>query len=147
MLAAQPDLAWRLVFLTGVVPGARSRRWIRRRVDEPEVWRRERAPSIRGWRSCSHPRCGARRFGGLAMCLVTLVTWWGTNAFLPFVADHLAGPPARAPPRSRGIAAWATLLFTLGGFLGTLATIPLARLGRRPLFAIYLAGAALSRSG
>jgi MFS family permease len=77
------------------------------------------------------------------MCLVTLVTWWGTNAFLPFVAGHLAGPNASAAAvaRYRGLA---TLLFTSGGFLGTVATIPLARLGRRPLFAIYLAGAALS---
>jgi MFS family permease len=141
VLSTQPDLAWRLVFLTGVVPAAFAA-WIRRRVDEPEEWRRARA---------EHPRLGElfepelRRatFGGLAMCLVTLVTWWATNAFLPFVAGHLAGAGAgaEAVARHRG---FATLLFTLGGFLGTVATIPLARLGRRPLFAIYLAGAALS---
>ena len=46
VLAAQPDLAWRLVFLTGVVP-ALFAAWIRRHVEEPEVWRRERS-SIRG---------------------------------------------------------------------------------------------------
>ena len=141
VLAAQPDLAWRLVFLTGLVPAAFAI-WIRRRVEEPEIWRRERT---------ARPRLaelfvpGLRRatLGGLAMCLVTLVTWWATNAFLPFVADHLAGRGAE-----HDVVVWhrwmATVLFASGGFLGTLATIPLARLGRRPLFAIYLAGAAIS---
>jgi MFS family permease len=141
VLAAQPDLAWRLVFLTGLVPAAFAI-WIRRRVEEPEIWRRERT---------THPRLGElfapglRRatLGGLAMCLVTVVTWWATNAFLPFVAEYLAGGGAGhdAVARHRWLA---TVLFASGGFLGTLATIPLAGLGRRPLFAIYLAGAAIS---
>jgi MFS family permease len=140
-LAAQPDLGWRLVFLTGVLP-ALFAAWVRRHVEEPEMWHRERG--------VEHPRLGElftpalRRatLGGLALCLVTLLTWWATNAFLPFVAEHLAGQAdADGVVRLKGKA---TLLFTLGGFLGTLATIPLARLGRRPLFAIYLAGAALS---
>ena len=141
LLAAQPDLAWRLVFLTGVFPAAFAA-WIRRRVDEPEEWRRERVQHPR-LAELFAPELRRATFGGLAMCLVTLVTWWGTNAFLPFVAGHLAGPDASAAAvaRYRGLA---TLLFTSGGFLGTVATIPLARLGRRPLFAIYLAGAALS---
>jgi hypothetical protein len=38
----------------------------------------------------------------------------------------------------------ANLSFTLGGFLGTVATIPISRLGRRPMFALYLVGAALA---
>jgi MFS family permease len=141
LLAAQPDLAWRLVFLTGVFPAAFAA-WIRRRVDEPEEWSRERVQHPR-LAELFAPELRRATFGGLAMCLVTLLTWWGTNAFLPFVAGHLAGPDASAAAvaRYRGLA---TLLFTSGGFLGTVATIPLARLGRRPLFAIYLAGAALS---
>jgi len=35
-------------------------------------------------------------------------------------------------------------MFNLGGLVGTLATIPVARLGRRTLFALYLAGGAAS---
>jgi MFS family permease len=141
VLAAQPDLAWRLVFVTGVVP-ALFAAWIRRRIEEPEIWRRERAEHPR-LAELFTPALRRATLGGLAMCLVTLLTWWATNAFLPFVAEHLAdgaaGPDALA--RHKG---WATLLFTFGGFLGTLATIPLARLGRRALFGIYLAGAAVS---
>ena len=140
-LAAQPDLAWRLVFLTGVLP-ALFAAWIRRHVEEPDVWRRERGGAHPRVAELFTPALRRATLGGLAMCLVTLLTWWATNAFLPFVAEHLAGAgSADAVARSKGRA---TLLFTLGGFLGTLATIPLARLGRRPLFAIYLGGAALS---
>ncbi len=141
VLAAQPDLAWRLVFLTGVVP-ALFAAWIRRHVEEPEVWRRERTEHPR-LTELFTPQLRRATFGGLAMCLVTLLTWWATNAFLPFVAEHLAAHDggADAVARHRGRA---TLLFTAGGFLGTLATIPLARLGRRPLFALYFAGAAAS---
>lgn len=141
VLAAQPDLAWRAVFLTGVLP-ALFVAWIRRHVEESEVWRRERAEHPR-LAELFTPELRRATLGGLAMCLVTLLTWWATNAFLPFVAEHLAAHDggAGAVARHRGRA---TLLFTAGGFLGTVATIPLARLGRRPLFAIYLAGAALS---
>jgi len=89
--------------------------------------------------------CGATlnvmTLGGLAMSLVTLVTWWATNAFLPFVVRHLSGPGA-SPAAVAGNVTYASLFFNLGGFLGTLATVPLASLGRRPLFAIYFAGAA-----
>src|SRR5207237_4778163 len=41
VLAAQPDLAWRLVFVTGLLP-ALVALWIRRRIHEPEVWEAER---------------------------------------------------------------------------------------------------------
>jgi len=61
------------------------------------------------------------------MSLVTLISWWATNAFLPFVVTDIP---------------YAVTLFNLGGIIGTVATIPLARLGRRPLFALYFAGGA-----
>jgi MFS family permease len=141
LLAAQPDLAWRLVFLSGLVPAAFAL-WIRRRVAEPEAWTRERGPAPR----LAHlfaPGLRRATAGGLGLCLVTLVTWWGTNGFLPFVATHLAGPGA-SPAVAAGNITYATTLFDLGGLAGTLATIPLARLGRRPLFALYLAGGAAS---
>jgi MFS family permease len=140
VLAAQPGLAWRVVFLTGVLPAVFAA-WIRRHVEEPEVWRRERTEHPR-LAELFTPELRRATLGGLAMCLVTLLTWWATNAFLPFVAEHLAGEGgADTVARHKGRA---TALFTAGGFLGTVLTIPLAHLGRRPLFAIYLAGAALS---
>jgi predicted MFS family arabinose efflux permease len=139
--AAHPDLAWRLVFLSGLLP-ATIALWVRRRVREPEVWKREGGARPR-LRELFTPDLRRATLGGLAMALISLATWWPTNAFLPFVITHLAGPGA-PPSVVAGNLTYATWLFNLGGVLGTLATIPLARLGRRPLFALYFAGAAIT---
>ena len=141
LLAAQPDLAWRLVFLSGLVPAAFAL-WIRRRVAEPDTWSRERGRTPR-LADLFAPGLRRATLGGLAMCLVTLVTWWGTNAFLPFVATFLAGRGAPASAAA-GYITYATTMFNVGCLLGTLATIPLSRLGRRALFALYFAGSAAS---
>src|SRR5207302_646291 len=73
--------------------------WIRRRVREPEVWEREahQAPRLA---ELFAPGLRHATFGGLAMCIVTLVAWWGTNAFLPLVAAFLAGPDAAPSVRA-----------------------------------------------
>jgi MFS family permease len=140
-LADAPELAWRLVFLAGLVP-ALVALWIRRQIREPEGWSRDRGPAPR-LRELFAPPLRRATVGGLALCLVTLVTWWGTNAFLPFVAAFLAGPGA-TPAAIAGNITYASTMFNLGGLAGALATIPLARLGRRPLFALYFSGAVIS---
>src|SRR5437667_61711 len=137
--AANPDLAWRVVFLSGLLPAAVAL-WIRRHVREPDAWLRARGPSPR-LAELFTPALRRSTLGGLAMCLVTLVPWWATHAFLPFVVAHLAGPEADAATVA-GHLAYASGIFNLGGVVGTVATIPLARLGRRPLFALYFLGAA-----
>ncbi len=141
LLAARPDVAWRVVFLCGIAPAAVAL-WIRRRVREPEAWTREtgRRPRLS---ELFAPGLRRATLGGLAMCVMTLIAWWGTNALLPLVAVSLAGPDA-TPAVAAGYITRATASFTLGGLVGTLATIPAARLGRRALFALYLAGGAAS---
>ena len=137
-LVAAPDLAWRLVFLTGLVPAAFAI-WVRRRVEEPAAWTEAGGPHPR-LRDLFSPELRGATLGGLLLCVVTLIAWWGTNAFLPFVVEHLVGgadPGAVADAKGR-----ATALFTLGGLVGALGTIPLARVGRRALFACYFAGSA-----
>jgi MFS family permease len=138
-LAAAPDLGWRLVFLSGLVPAAAAL-WIRRHVREPEVWTLERAARPR-LRELFAPELRRATLGGLGLCLVTLVTWWATNGFLPFVVAHLAGPGADRTTVA-GHMTYASALFNLGGLIGTIATIPLASLGRRALFGLYFAGGA-----
>ena len=139
-LVADPDLAWRLVFVAGLVPAAFAL-WIRRHVREPDAWTRER----RGGRLRDLFAADLRRatLGGLAMSVVNLSTWWATNAFLPLVAAFLAGPDA-PPAVVAGHVGYASTMFNLGGLVGTLATVGLARLGRRALFALYFGGAAAS---
>ncbi len=141
VVATQPDLAWRLVFLSGLVPAAIAL-WIRRAVHEPEAWATESGPPPR-LAELFAPAHRQATLGALAMAVVTLVTWWGMSAFLPFVVRHAAGADAGADASAR-LVAQANGWFTLGGFVGTVATIPAARLGRRRMFALYLVGAAVA---
>src|SRR5437667_6328738 len=75
LLAAQPDLAWRLVFLTGLAPAAVAL-WIRRRVRGPEVWQREARQAPRPAELFAP---GLRRAapGGPALCLRAPGAWGG----------------------------------------------------------------------
>ena len=87
------------------------------------------------------------------MTLVALVMWWSCNAFIPVVAATLAQTEAAAlglegVAASRLVESWktqATTFFNLGGLIGTLLTIPIAkRLGRKPMFTIYFIASAIA---
>jgi hypothetical protein len=142
------------VFLCGLAPAAVAF-VVRLFVREPERWVSSAAGS-------AHPRLAdlftpANRrltLGGFCMSLVALIMWWGCSSFIGLVSTEMARASAKAS--GLGLAAtraliegWktrATVLFSLGGLVGTLLTVPLAKvLGRRPMFGIYFAasGAAL----
>jgi MFS family permease len=152
-LKGSPETAWRYVFLCGLIPAAVAFA-VRVFVKEPERWEKSGAsaapprlaeiftPAIRG-----------RTLSGLSMAITALVMWWACNAFIPTVASGLAEVEAGV----RGLAgsdatalkeAWkanATNYFNLGGLIGTLATVPIAKImGRRPMFAIYFLASAAS---
>ncbi len=147
VLAANPDLAWRAVFATGIVPAfvAIAIRW---KVREPERWSSGVHPRLRELFS---PELRARTLGGLAVAIVALVTWWSVNAFLPMIARFLVDS-VTPPPAPEQIAALrvsfvttATSVFNLGGLAGTLLTVPIALyLGRRPMFLCYFAASAFA---
>ena len=82
-------LSWRAVFLVGILP-ALVTFWIRRRVPEPEIWRRTRVLDARG--RSSLPLAMARGLGGprlrltIALGLLsscTLFAYWGFNTWVP----------------------------------------------------------------
>ena len=92
-------------------------------------------------------------FSGMAMAAVAMLTWWGCNAFIPLVAGGIGDTLAAAEGLSgaarqaliEGTKTTATNLFNLGGLIGTLTTVPIAkRLGRRPMYALYFSLSALS---
>jgi MFS family permease len=146
-----PETSWRIIFLFGLIP-ALVAFLVRLLVREPARWR-----AVHG----SQPKPRIRElFGpdirgivvrGTLMAIVALITWWGCNAFIPTVAAGLA-QNAAAEARLDRLATlvlveqWktqATVWFNLGGLLGALLTIPIAKqLGRRPMFAIYFAASA-----
>src|SRR5262249_5087693 len=89
-------------------------------------------------------------FSGFSMAVIALLAWWSCNAFLPVVVTGLAQTEAQRrgldPAATQAlIEGWkkiAVNYFNWGGLLGTLATVPAAKvLGRRMMFGLYFAAA------
>jgi MFS family permease len=147
-MAASPETSWRYVFLFGLLPAAVAF-IIRLFLKEPERWQQ----AVKG----TQPPRIAELFGpqyrrytlsGFLMALTALVTWWSCNAFIPVVSAGLAQTEAALRGLDKGqtlalVENWkltATTWFNLGGLIGTLLTIPVAKyLGRRVMFAGYFA--------
>jgi MFS family permease len=152
-MAGSPETSWRVVFLFGLVPAAVAF-LVRLFVREPERWRQVRenvaVPSIR---DLFAPGMIGITLRGTAMAVIALIAWWSCNAFIPTIASGLAQGAAQADGLGRAatlalVESWkttATAWFNLGGLLGTLLTIPVAKhLGRKPMFALYFAASALA---
>jgi len=143
VIAQNPELSWRAVFLTGLVPAVVAM-LIRMKVKEPETWAPEK-PSIKELFSSEHRPA---TISGLSMAIVALITWWSCSAFIPVVAGLLSMDAARAAPelaqslRTQYITT-ATTAFNLGGLIGTLLTVPIAlHAGRRTMFLGYFCASA-----
>ena len=141
----RPEVAWRYVFLFGLVPAAVAF-IVRFFIKEPERWKSNEARTSPRISELFSPAFLAITLSGLAMALIALVTWWSCNTFIAIVATGLASTEAAAQHLSavgtqQLIQSWiklATNVFNLGGLIGTLLTIPLAkRVGRKPMFFIY----------
>jgi MFS family permease len=152
-LPAQPEVAWRYVFLMGLIPAAVAF-VVRYFVKEPERWQKVAVGESPKISELFTPQFRIITLSGLGMALVALVTWWSSNAFIVTVATGLANTEAAlqnltAVATQQLIQEWnkfATDVFDLGGLIGTLLTIPLAKnMGRKPMYFIYflLSGAAL----
>jgi MFS family permease len=132
-ISGDPSLAWRAVFLTGLVPAAFAF-LIRLKVKEPEVWVDRKGAAKRARiRDLFSPEWRMATLGGLSLAVVSLLSWWSVNAFIPRFATLLV-PEDRA-----GAVFRSGLWFNIGGLVGTFLTIPLAALGRRVLFMVYFA--------
>ena len=153
-LKSSPETSWRYVFLSGLLP-AMVAFLVRIFVKEPERWKTAAAaskpPAIAELFDAKHR---PYTLSGFLMAVTALITWWSCNAFIPVVSSGLAQTAAleRGLDRAATLAlvehwkAVATSYFNWGGLLGTLLTVPAAKLfGRRSMFGIYylLSGAAI----
>jgi MFS family permease len=146
----QPELSWRLVFLSGLLPAAIAF-LVRLFLKEPERWQNTAsAASPPRIRELFRPSLRRATLSGLLMAVVALLAWWSCNAFLPVVATGLARMAAENGGRIADhgmIEHWKTAItnaFNTGGLLGTLLTIPAAKLlGRRWMFSLYFLVSAL----
>jgi len=152
--ADRPASSWRYVFLAGLLPLALALA-VRLFLTESERWRESRAARARppSPRELFAPDLRRATVSGLFVAVAAVLTWWGCNAFVPLLGSTLAGEQAAgsglSPAAARALAtAWAghgANAFNLGGLLGALAVIPLARrLSRRRLFIAYFVFSALA---
>jgi hypothetical protein len=146
-----PEVSWRWVFACGLLPAAVAL-FVRVFVREPERWQavhaRAAAPRLAELFTPAHRR---QAISGTLTAGIALLTWWSCNAFIPVVSTGLAQveAAARGLDRSATLAlseswkAMATNWFNWGGLIGTLLTVPVAKIfGRRSMFAVYFAGSA-----
>jgi MFS family permease len=150
-LADRPDISWRVVFLFGLLP-ALAAAFMRLFLKEPEVFQEEgsRKPRLAELFS---PQMWPLTRSGVLMAVTALWSWWTLSAFMPLLAGGLASQHAAAldltaEATTKLQADWkltATAFFSVGGFLGTMLTVPLANgLGRRAMFACYFGASALA---
>ena len=148
LMAGSPETSWRYMFATGLV-GAVVAFIVRRYVREPERWKAvgEKAhSSIAELFKREHLHA---TFSALTMAITALIGWWSCNAFIPVIAKALGQhDPHYAllvskSAKSHFLEGWvgtATYCFNWGGLIGTLLTIPAAKLlGRKTMFFIYYA--------
>jgi len=139
-----PHFGWRPVFFLGVLP-ALFTFWIRRRVQEPEIWRAEAAFSGNkpaSLRLLFQGPLALRTLSATSMNAATLFAWWGLFFWVP---AFLSGSPAHGG-RGLGVvqtSSW-TILMQVGSLLGYISFGYLAdRFGRKPTYIGYLLMAAL----
>jgi len=151
----RPEVAWRYVFLFGLVPAAIAF-IVRMFVKEPERWQKASTAATPSISELFSPQFRTITLSGLGMALVALITWWSSNTFIVIVSRGLATAEAglqglTAVATQKLILDWnklATNLFNLGGLIGTLLTIPFAKhIGRKPMYVIYFLLSGLSLMG
>jgi MFS family permease len=153
LFKASPEVSWRYVFLCGLAPAVIAF-VVRLFVREPERWVSSagaaRQPRIA---ELFTPAIRPLTVSGFCMALVALIMWWGCSAFIPIVSARMAQASALVAGLDKAatlalVEAWKTramVLFSLGGLVGTMLTVPLAKgLGRRPMFGIYFAASGLA---
>ena len=103
-----PTYGWRAVFFVGIIP-ALFTLWIRRNLEEPEMWLRSREANVRPDPGSRIPDPGSRIPGpgsripgpGVSMRIVVVLTlmnaatmfaWWGLNLWVP---SYLSLPVAQ----------------------------------------------------
>ncbi|MGH9820784.1 MAG: MFS transporter, partial [Pyrinomonadaceae bacterium] len=147
-----PAVSWRYVFLCGLIPAAVAF-VVRLFVKEPERWKKVAARSHAKISELFSPRYIRITISGFVMAVTALIMWWSCNAFIPVVAKGLAMRETQllgldaisAEAMGQSWIKTATNSFNLGGLIGTLLTIPAAKLlGRKTMFFIYYLGAAAS---
>jgi|SRR5262245_7087666 len=129
---------WRALFVIGALP-AIAAFVIRRKVEEPTVWR-ERAAEASNWFEMFSPRFLRQTVIVTAVAASVLLAYWGVTSWLPsFLATPVAeGGAGMTITKS---AAW-LIVVQVGAFFGYVSFGWFAdRIGRRPAFTTFMVAA------
>ncbi|HUU33675.1 MAG TPA: MFS transporter [Vicinamibacterales bacterium] len=140
-LLVMPVWGWRGVFFVGVIP-ALFTLWIRRRVEEPELW--QRTPAAARGRISDLFTAGRRRVTIfiILMNACCLFGWWGLNLWVP---AYLNLPVERGGiGLSSAAMSWFVIAMQVGMWFGYLSFGYLAdALGRKRTYIAFVLAASL----
>jgi len=154
------DYGWRPVFLVGALPAVlvlvirsrmrESERWLHHRTLAPSDAPSHLAPSHR--RTFTLTEIFGRELRrdtivGSVLASIANFGFWGVSAWVPaLIQNRIAGDPSLAAGMSTGsYVSTAIMILTLGSLPGYAVVGALAdRVGRKPAFAVFFVGAALS---
>ncbi len=113
--AILPAFGWRVLFALGVLPALLTF-WIRRRVEEPALWRESARNPLRDARLLLRPPLAGRAGAATALATSLLFAYWGLFTWVP---AYLASPAA-AGGAGLGIVRSSFWVVTMqaGAFLG-----------------------------
>jgi MFS family permease len=139
-----PHTGWRTLFLIGIAPALLTL-WIRRNVQEPEIWRTRSSSGARGINhglsEILHAPLLRHAALGSAVTMAVLFAYWGLFTWMP---SFLARPVAQGGAGFGIVKSSAWIIpMQVGAFFGyTTFGFFADRLGRRPVFALFLICAA-----
>jgi MFS family permease len=139
--AIMPSLGWRALFAVGVLPALLAV-WIRRKVAEPEIWRRARGEQRRPLNEILRAPYLRNAVAATVLTTCVLFAYWGLFTWVPaYLASPVeSGGAGMSIVRSSG---W-IIPMQVGAFLGYVLFGVLAdRFGRRPVFIAFVLGAAV----
>jgi MFS family permease len=136
-----PRFGWRVLFLTGLLPSLLALA-VRRGVAEPAIWTRQGMVRTSRFTDLFRPPLARRTAVATAVVTSGLFAYWGLFTWLP---GFLSAPPAEGGAGMSIVQTSAWVFATqVGAFLGYVSFGWLAdRLGRRPVFTVYMLVAAL----
>jgi MFS family permease len=145
-----PRWGWRAVFFVGILP-AFFTLWVRRNVEEPEVWREARRVAKAGGPSAAPTHRFADMFGSRMLRLTSAVTfmnacalfgWWGLNGWVP---AYLSLPVAQGGVGlGTETMSWFIVAMQVGMWLGYVSFGYISdAVGRKRVYVVYLVMASL----
>ena len=142
-----PRWGWRAVFFVGIVP-AFFVLWVRRNVEEPEVWKAQQRVRVAGGTAAVTTTASrfADMFRGPMLRLTAVVTfmnacalfgWWGLNGWVP---AYLSIPEAQGGIGLRTTTmSWFIVAMQVGMWLGYISFGYITdAIGRKPVYVAYL---------